>query len=267
MKRIEASEVDTSSNPAAIREGYIVWPKWLTRRFVVLLVVLGLPSAGFPLILLHAAIDQAVRNWVDHKTQEQELYRSIGIKREEYQNLPLLWRKTLAEVIHRDIGDRQGIKRLVERLDTRDLDIIGEAAKYAVDAGRYMIFTDHAEDLDGKDVIHLEELGIVDTRIGVGKWFDEGTTLWGHGVALVSGLDHGAERPFEKSIWLTEVGAALIQTLKAPTDLVYLNKIATSIEEQEPANPKFPEILGSNRGQVIEPDRKTPAQEAIYVPM
>ena len=59
----------------------------------------------------------------------------------------------------------------------------------------------------------------------------------------------------------------------APGDLIMAQLSSAMRRPHQPQlrpsslRPKFPGILGSNRSQVIEPDRKIPAREAIYVPM
>lgn len=170
-------------------------PHWLTKRFVCY-VAFALAAGPAAMGLLLTMGDQWLRNVVDDWMSGPEIYRSLSVGPDEYQELPLRWRQALAEIPNRDSSDAASLRELAKTLDTGDIDLLDRLAPYALNIGGSIGIVRHRvvgvyphllPGLTSSEFGTLQALGIIEPS-GYTTTLRSGTRIRGGGSALVISL-------------------------------------------------------------------------------
>ena len=216
--------------------------QWFTKRFViwaVFWVSIGGPAIGAAIFTF---FDQAVRNTVDTWMSGRELFEHIALSEEQYRELPLQWRQTLAEVVLRPEGEALDAKRVAETATAEDLELIGRLAPFLVVqhiARDEQLMSEHPiPGVSYDDLRRLEEIGIVDD-VNLGVFFPltseennpstvrlPGTTM----LIEASGESQDINSRLELTR-LTVAGNTLLRGLRAPSNVAYFEWIARRLEK------------------------------------
>ena len=121
--RLKASEIRVYSPPV-----------WLTRKFVIVVLLSTFTLGPVPAALLVTVGDQWLRNKVDQSMSEHDMYSSLSIDAEEYLGLRLHWRQVLAELsVRPETAETAEIRELVKTLTPDQIALIDKIAPYVID--------------------------------------------------------------------------------------------------------------------------------------
>ena len=219
-------------------------PSWLTRRFVVFLLI-GLLTVGpLPSVVIITGADQFIRNKIDDWMSDPDLYDAIILSPEEYARLPVHWRQALAEIAVRDEAEMAGVQELVASLQLEHMLLVDKIAPYETQ-GYIVRDGDYSSqhpfpNLTVIDFATLEDLGILQSvQRGHEITFDisgspnHQKNVIGTSVALVlkSTLEDNKLRlPITR---FTDSGLRLIHLLRVPSDIRYFEWVAKKVEQPQ----------------------------------
>ena len=139
---------------------------WLTKGFVIRMVLIVALVGPLMATLISPFFDQTIRNTVDDWMSEPDLFESISISPEEYVQLPLYWRQALAEIALRSKEEAIDAQNIIEGLKMEDMELISLLAPYMTSKGILRDNTRLSEhpmpELSYSDFSHLEDLGILE---------------------------------------------------------------------------------------------------------
>lgn len=251
--------------------GLLGW--WMIPWRFAVSVLLVVPTIGVVAI----GVDQGVRNVVDGWMSGPDFFESVSISPVEYSELPLRWRQALAEIALRDSSETAGLQELIKTLDKEQIDRIDRIATYAVGGLRGELFLVRAANVllasgtivpgvSRHELETLEDLGVLQTT-SVGMGVQLIGNVFGSSAYLQVQLHDPDDPPSLIVTMLTEAGSELVRTVRAPTDLAYIEWVAKKIEETGLAtvkvwirSPKHLEPYGTSSDQppdVGEIDRST----------
>ena len=215
-------------------------PAWLTRKFVIL-VLLGMFTVGaVPVSIIMTVADQWLRNYVDEVTGEPDMYESVAISPEEYLRLPLHWRQALAEIsVRPETAEMAETRELMKTLTPEQMALMDKIAPYVIE-GFLVRDTDRTSNhpMPGLLLVDfgtLEDLGILqDVQRGhrindLAR--DSLVVLRGTTAALrLQGSDpeSAVSLPVTR---LTELGNTLIGLLRVPSEIRYFEWIAKEVDQ------------------------------------
>ena len=202
-------------------------------------------SIGGPAIgaAVFAFFDQAVRNTVDTWMGGRDLFEHIALSETQYNELPLQWRRTLAEVVMRPEGEALDAKRVVETATVEDLELIGRLAPYQVSghlARDERFKSEHPiPGVTYEDMRRLEEIGIVDdVNSGVVFTFESdgknrgGMRIWGSTILIEATNETDEFKTKVQLTRLTVAGKMLLSSLQSPSNVPYFEWIAKKLEKE-----------------------------------
>lgn len=217
-------------------------PSWLTRRFVVILLISLFTVAPLPSVAIITGADQFIRNKIDDWMSDPDLYDSIILGPEEYSQLPVHWRQTLAEVAVRQEPEISDVKNLIATLKFENMVLVDKVAPYKIEGfivrdksydSRHPIPTVTVKDLDT-----LEHLGILQSvqvghkfPIDLGESVNYRKDLFGSTVGMSL---RGAQQDSQVEIKITqftEAGVVLVDRLRVPSDIRYFEWLAKKVEQ------------------------------------
>ena len=230
LLRLQASEVRVYAPPA-----------WLTRKFVIWAFVSVFTFGPVPAALLLTAGDQWLRNMVDEKMREPDMYSSLAIDAEEYLDLRLHWRQVLAELsVRPQTAETAEMRELMKTLTPDQIALIDKIAPYVIDD---VLVRDSASSsyhpipgLSLVDFATLEDLGILqgvrDPYSRPNQPLNIPMVMSGATAALkITRL--GQQGDVSLSVThLTEMGSTLIGLLRVPSDLLYFEWVAKQIDQE-----------------------------------
>lgn len=216
-------------------------PVWLTRKFVIW-VLLGTFTLGpVPATFLITAGDQWLRNVVDEAMSQPDMYGSLAIDAEQYLDLPLRWRQVLAELsVRPETADTIEIRELMKTLTPDQIALIDKIAPYVIDG---VLVRDTSKSsyhpmpgLSLVDFATLEDLGVLqgvrDAYKRPNQPLGVPMTMTGTTAALKI-TRVGEEGDVSLSVTrLTDMGQTLVRLLRVPSDILYFEWIARQIEEE-----------------------------------
>ena len=217
--------------------------EWLTRGFVIKMVLIVALVGPVMATLISPFFDQTIRNTVDEWMSEPDLFDSISIGPEEYIQLPLFWRQALAEIALRPKEEAVDAQSIIEELTLDDLELIGLLAPYTTNYG---ILRDNSKlsehpmpELSYSDFSHLEDLGILeDVNNGMkytlsGNWApDASASLLGMTVYLKFGTTN-IRKKFDLEVTaFTRGGKQIFDALRVPSRVAYFEWFARVLEER-----------------------------------
>ena len=216
--------------------------EWLTKRFVLKMVLILALVGPLTATLISPFFDQTIRNTVDDWMSEPDLFRSISIAPEEYAELPLYWRQALAEIALRPEEEAIDAQTIIEELKLEDIKLISFLAPYMTDLG---ILRDHTKlsehpmpELSYSDFSHLEDLGILeDVNNGMKFKLNEnwapGTEagLLGTTVTLKFRAKTPEDRFDLEVTAFTRGGKQLFEALRVPSNVAYFEWFAGILEK------------------------------------
>ena len=194
--------------------------------------------------------DQYFRNIVNQWMSGAELFQHLALNQDEYYSQPLHWRQALAEITLRQGDEEEALKQFISRLGTRDIRILESVAKYTLSGALLELRSsskgDPIHELSAEDLVHLEAIGVIDSRIPLNHKrirtatdamaSDNNTdNLWlaGHQYAIhlrASTSGNGASLSF---IALTHIGNSLVRALRRPSTLLYLCFLQRHFRDQK----------------------------------
>lgn len=217
--------------------------EWLTKGFVLRMVLIVALVGPVTATLISPFFDQTIRNTVDDWMSEPDIFESISIAPEEYAQLPLHWRQALAEIALRPEEDALDVQKIIEGLRVEDISSISLLAPYMTNYG---ILRDHTmlsehpmPELSYSDFSHLEDLGILeDVNNGMKFKLNEdwapGTEAILFGTTVVLKLK--AKSPEDKfdleTTAFTRGGKQLFDALRIPSNVAYFEWFARILEER-----------------------------------
>ena len=194
--------------------------------------------------------DQYFRNMVTQWMSGPDLFRHLAIDEEEFHAQPLHWRQGLAEIALRKGDEEEALRQFISRLGTRDIEILESVAQHALHgallASRRLPRGDPIGELSSMDLIHLEAIGVIDSRLPLnhpriraatsGAASDENREeFWlageRYGIYLRAPTDGNGVRL--SLIILTDIGKRLVKALRRPTSLPYLCWLQRYFLEQQ----------------------------------
>ena len=213
--------------------------QWLTKRFVISMVlIIGLAGPAIA-TLISPFFDQGIRNLVDHWMSDPDIFGAISITQDEYAQLPMYWRQALAEITLRPKEEAIDVQRLISSMTLEDIMLIDLLAPYATNIG---ILRDNKQlsehpmpELSYKDFSHFEDIGILeDVSNGMtlkiptnSKHSLEGTT-----VLLRFKTEIAKKETVLEVTGLTRGGQQLIDALRVPSNIAYFEWFANNLEEE-----------------------------------
>ena len=216
-------------------------PVWLTRKFVIW-VLLGTFTLGpVPAAFLVTAGDQWLRNVVDEAMSEPDMYSSLAIDAEQYLDLRLHWRQVLAELsVRPETAETAEIRELMKTLTPDQIALIDKIVPYVID-GFLVRDTSKASyhpmpGLSLVDFATLEDLGILQGVRDAYKRPNQavGVPMTMSGATAALKITRvGEEGDVSLSVTrLTDTGQTLVRLLRVPSDILYFEWIARQIEEE-----------------------------------
>ena len=185
--------------------------------------------------------DQYFRNKMNHWMSGPDLFEHIALTQEEYRELPVAWRQTLAEIALRPNRDELDAKRVIENLTKQDLELIGRLGPFLVAehlARDETLQSEHPiPELNYAEMRRLEELGIIDD-VNWGMEYklkndgDNPSTVRVPGTTVLIEA-RGESKTIEsvlKLTRLTKAGASLLKGLRLPSNVPYFEWIARKLE-------------------------------------
>lgn len=217
-------------------------PAWLTRRFVVFSLIGMLTVGPLPFVLLITAADQFIRNKIDDWMSDPDLYKSVILRPEEYQRLPVHWRQALAEIAVRSEPDAAGVQELIKTLTSEHITLVDLVAPYAI---RDFIVRDTKRPsqhpipaLSVVDFATLQDLGILqavqrghEITLDLSSSPNHQANWLGTTVALVmkgTQTENKVKLPITR---FTEAGISLVRLLRIPSDIRYFEWLAKKMEQ------------------------------------
>ncbi len=141
-------------------------PDWLTRRFAIWALIGTFTLGPAVAALFFTAVDQWVRNTIDDRMSDPDMYKSVSLKPEEFSRLPLHWRQALAEIsVRSETAELAEVRELMKTLTPEQTELIDRIAPYVTD-GMLVRDSDNSSNhsIPGLSLINfatLEELGIL----------------------------------------------------------------------------------------------------------
>ena len=225
--------------PAIARALQQKWEAQDAARILRTIVILGVVVVILPWSIFFTTIgsmaDQYFRNMVNEWMSGPDLFRELAIEPAEYHSLPLYWRQTLSEIVLRDGDEAEAIKQFISRLDIDELQILGDAAHYALSDALVVEPSQEGGDsvgrLSEKDLQHLEDIGIIKSTLTISYTFTEDKWINGSEYGL---RVRGAKKPGTVTImWFTETGSAIVRSMRRETSVAYLCRIRTLYAEKD----------------------------------
>ena len=212
----------------------------ITRRFVITMVFIVAFVGPAIFIVISPFADQAIRNKVDDWMSEADLFDSISISPDDYAELPLYWRRALAEIALRPKEEAVDAQNIIESLKLADIRLVGLLAPYATNIG---ILRDEKQlsehpmpELSYSDFSHLEDLGILeDVNNGVIRknWNpNSNAVLNGTTVALMFKANDSTIKFVMRTTSFTRGGMQLIEALQVPSNISYFEWFAQTLEKE-----------------------------------
>ena len=239
----------------------------------VLVMWLGILFPGSVIIAVIVSTgDQAIRNFVNQRMGGPDLFRHIAIEENDYHNLPLYWKQTLAEIVVRRGDEHKAIMQFVSKLNVDDLQIIGLVSRYAfwdlvvVWDKPTNVYSKVVGELTYRNLEHLEEIGIIKSTRSDDVIFrtlssDEVATdgvrehmgLAGnhYSVFLSPALTDEAGRV--SFIKLTATGTAIIKALRRPENIEYLCQLQNKLLQKKVSARIAPVIQRQDKDREIRP--------------
>ncbi len=230
----------------------IKWPHWLTKKLAIRFLIWLIAGISIGPVVL-TIIDQWLRNSVDDWMSGPDLYDSLSISPDEYQELPLHWRQALAEIAVRDSSESVALKSLVKALSIEDMQLISHIAPYAIHHSASFVVRNDSRtrhpmpELSLLDFGALEILGLFQPTELAGLTWRIDDNLFGMTAAIeVQQLDGTQEPPSLGVTVFSDVGHELVCLLRMPSNLGYFSWVAQEIEKLGEGNLKV-ELIASGK--------------------
>lgn len=175
-------------------------------------------------------------------TDVESAWARLGLSLEEFRTLPLHWRQALAELAISPRADLPALARFVSELRPEDIGLIDRVAPAVAHNGLdHFLVRDPTSPLGHPylqlkfaDFRRLGEIGLLhhgDSFAGVRVTQDSEppVSLWGTSVALAVHSLEGEVDLRLRVATFTDVGAALVELLRVPSDLRYFAWVADTI--------------------------------------
>ena len=187
--------------------------------------------------------DQAIRNSIDEWMSEADLFDSISISPDDYAELPLYWRQALAEIALRPKEEAVDAQNIIEGLKLADIKIVDLLAPYAISIGILRDDNQLSEhpmpELSYSDFSHLEDLGILED-VNNGRIYDitkdwnpdSNIDIRGTTVTLRFKANDPTIKFVIKTTAFTKGGMQLIEALRVPSNIMYFEWYAETLEEK-----------------------------------
>ena len=205
---------------------------WLTKGFIVRMVLVVALVGPAIATLISPFFDQTIRNTVDDWMSVPDLFESISIGPEEYAQLPLYWRQALAEIALRSKEEAIDAQSIIEGLKLEDIALISLLAPYMTDQGILRDSNKLSEhpmpELSYSDFSHLEDLGILEDANNGMRYKLNGNWVSGSEVGLLGTtvfLKFRANNPeskFDLEVTaFTRGGKQIFSALRLPSNIGY----------------------------------------------
>ena len=214
----------------------------LLRRVALLgwiILLLTLLPWSVVLTTLGGMADQYFRNNVNRWMGGADLFQHLAIEEDEYYKQPLHWRQALAEIALRKGDNEEAVRQFISRVGNRDIKILELVAKYALGGALLHLRTsadgNPVSELSTSDLIHLEAIGVIDSRLPLNHKEIRAKTdapsgsegvdeLWlpGYQYAIRLQATTAGKSTSLSFVVLTEIGKDLVKALRRPTSLPYL---------------------------------------------
>ena len=204
-------------------------------------------------------------------TELEGAWTRLGLNPEKFQDLPLHWRQALAELAVAPRADFPALARFVRELRPDDIKLIDRVAPAIAHNGSIHFLvrsrtSPHRHPhlgLEFADFQRLREIGLLhheSSRTGVQVKPSDATpvSVWGSSVALAFySLDGEATLEFDVETF-TDVGAALVELLRVPSNLRYFAWVADTIRNSDldvqlwafTPSPALPEKIAPGMGRI-----------------
>ena len=217
--------------------------EWLTKGFVIRMVLIVALVGPAIATLISPFFDQTIRNTVDDWMSVPDLFESISLGPDEYAQLPLYWRQALAEIALRSKEEAVDAQSIIEGLKLEDTELISLLAPYMTNYG---ILRDNSKlsehpmpELSYSDFSHLEDLGILeDVNNGMKFKLNENWNRDSEGGLLGATvfLKFRAKGPEEKVdlelTAFTRAGKQIFSALRLPSNIAYFEWFARKLEKK-----------------------------------
>ena len=205
------------------------------------LVILFLSLLPWSLLttVIGGMADQFFRNTVNQWMSGPDLFQHLAIAEDEYHSQPLHWRQALAEISLREGDEDEALRQFISQLDTRQINLLEKVAKYALSGAllelRLTTGDPVREELSHMDLMHLEEVGVIDSVLPLNHKdirpaadaqpavdVTDGLWLVGYQYGIFLRADAAGKGTRLSFLVLTETGGRLVHALRKPTSLSYL---------------------------------------------
>ena len=178
--------------------------------------------------------DQYFRNTVNQWMSGPDLFQHLALDHEQYSNQPLHWRQALAEISLREGDEDESLRQFISQLGTQEIQLLETVAEYAL-SGALLYARDTVQEFSASDLMHLEAIGVIDSRLPLNhkrirletdaaSGTDVTESLWlvGHQYGIhLRALMPENEASLSFNV-LTENGERLVEALRRPASLAYL---------------------------------------------
>ena len=214
-------------------------PAWLTRRFVIAVLLSTFTLGPVPAALLVTAGDQWLRNIVDEAMSEPDMYSSLAIDAEEYLGLRLHWRQALAELsVRPETAETAEIRELMRTLTPDQMALIDKIAPYVIDG--FLVRDSRSPSyhpmpgLSLVDFATLEDLRILQGVRDAYKRPNQPLNVPMSMIGATAALEItrvGEEGDASLSVTrLTDMGQTLVRLLRVPSDILYFEWVARQLD-------------------------------------
>ena len=215
------------------------WTEKDATSIVRLFLLIGWIDIVIPVSVISAIFismgDQYVRNLVVQWMSGPAIFDNLAIGPSQYHDLPLYWRQALAEIELRTDSNSEALKQFVSQLNLDDLNTLGEVGRYVlrdtlvVASGSDGSITAGTKAMP--DLRHLENIGIIESRLTIVRTIHEDSALYGNGYALIFRVPN--EKVQFQGMYLTDLGVDLLTTLRQRTSLPYLCHLKRTLAERD----------------------------------
>ena len=220
--------------------------QWITKGFVVRMVLIVSLAGPAVATLIAPFIDQGIRNIVDDLMSGPDLFSSLSVNPSEYANLPVYWRQALSEIALLPREEARDAQDIIEALTIRDIRLIDRIAPYTIGgiiggsvaraSGKR---SEHPmPELSYADFSHLQNLGILED-VNDGRRNDlaqvrdsqQPTYLLGTTVALLFKFKTPDTPAMLETTAFTSGGRRLVNSLRVPSNILYFEWLAKELEQ------------------------------------
>ena len=139
---------------------------WITKRFVIKLVLFAALVGPAIATLISPFVDQAIRNKVNEWMSTPDLFDSISIAPSDYAELPVHWRQTLSDIALRPNEEALDAQNIIADLTLEDIQLMDRIAPYMTNYGLLRDSSQLSEhpipEMSYSEFSHLQDLGIVE---------------------------------------------------------------------------------------------------------